>query len=75
MQKDVIERRRDFARHLIIEQGRRLSCREYMRAVEAAGFEKISHETANRDLNEIGYRVSERPAGGRRPRKEYNGGK
>lgn len=74
-QKDVIEQRRKFADHLINDQHRRLSCREYMRAVEAAGFEKISHETANRDLNDIGYRVSERPAGGRRPRKEYNGGK
>lgn len=74
MQADLIRQRQDFARQLVYDFGRHLSCRDYQHLVEAAGFKKISHQTANRDLNAIGYAMRV-PARGGRKRKALKGGK
>jgi len=65
-QAEVIESRRDFARQYIERYGR-VTARKLANAYAASGFTGANHETANQDLNALGY-VAVRSRGGR-PRK------
>jgi len=62
-QHDVIQARRDFARQYI-ERHRDVTARRLANAYHAAGFTGANHETANQDLNALGY-VVRRSRGGR----------
>lgn len=65
-QADVIEERRDFARQYIERYGR-VTARKLANAYKAAGFIGANHQTANQDLNALGF-FAARSRGGR-PRK------
>lgn len=73
LQKDIIEERREFARKYIEKHRRISSARALANIYKQAGFVGANHETANQDLNAIGFKMH-RSTGGR-PRKTYNGGK
>ena len=62
-QADMIQARRDFARQYIERFGR-VTARKLANAYQAAGFPGANHETANQDLNALGYVVT-RSRGGR----------
>ena len=62
-QADMIQARRDFARQYIERYGR-VTARKLANAYQAAGFPGANHETANQDLNALGYVVT-RSRGGR----------
>jgi len=66
LQKDMIAARRDFARQHIEKYGV-VTARKLANVYKAAGIKGANHETANQDLNELGYKVT-RSKGGR-PRK------
>lgn len=73
MREEIVEERRKFLRQYIEKYGRISSARRLANIYEQAGFVGANHETANQDLNAIGFQM-ERSAGGR-PRKTYKGGK
>lgn len=64
-QADVIQARRDFARQYIERYGQ-MTARKLANAYQAAGFVGANPETANQDLNALGYVVRSRG----RPRKK-----
>lgn len=71
-QADIVTARRDFARQYIERYGN-VTARKLAGAYKAAGFTGANHETANQDLNALGYVVI-RSCGGR-PRKAFRVGK
>jgi hypothetical protein len=73
LQADVIQARRDWLHEHIQRHGKPRSARSLARLYEAAGFTGANHETANQDLNALGYVVT-RSRGGR-PRKAPSVGK
>ena len=68
LQGDLIKARLEFARQYL-EQFRHVSARKLANAYYHAGFKGANRQTANKDLNALGYVVN-RSAGGR-PRKAY----
>jgi hypothetical protein len=62
-QGEVIRMRRDFAREYVERHGR-TTARRLANAYKAAGFAGANHETANQDLNALGFVVA-RSHGGR----------
>jgi hypothetical protein len=72
LQSDMIQARQDFARQYIEEHGS-LTARRLANLYKAAGYKGANHETANQDLNALGFvvrlpgRPQRRKAG--RPRK------
>jgi len=69
-QDEVLTARREFAREYI-EKYRHVTARKLANAYHVAGFVGANHETANQDLNALGY-VVRRSRGGRPP-KPYKG--
>lgn len=65
-QAEYVQERRDFARRYI-ERYRGVTARRLANAYHAAGFIGANHETANQDLNALGYVMNR--SGGGRPRK------
>ena len=72
LHKDVIEKRRKFARQYIQKYGK-ISSRELANIYKQAGFVGANHETANQDLNANDYRTEKGHRKGGRPRKTYKG--
>jgi hypothetical protein len=72
LRADLIQERREFARQYL-EKYRRVTARKLANAYHHAGFVGANRQTANEDLNSLGY-VMNRSAGGR-PRKAYREGK
>lgn len=72
LRADLIEERRKFARQYL-EKYRHVTARGLANAYHHAGFIGANRQTANEDLNSLGY-VMNRSAGGR-PRKAYRVGK
>ena len=72
LRADLINERREFARQYL-EKYRRVTARALANAYHHAGFIGANRQTANIDLNSLGY-VMNRSAGGR-PRKAYRVGK
>lgn len=68
LRADLVERRREFARRYL-EKHRRVTARGLANAYFHAGFTGANRQTANEDLNALGY-VMNRSAGGR-PRKAF----
>lgn len=65
IQSEMIQARRDFARQYIEEHGS-LSARRLANLYKAAGFKGANQQTANQDLNALGFLVRDK---GRPPRK------
>jgi len=72
LRADLVKERREFARQYL-EKFRRVTARTLANAYHHAGFSGANRQTANEDLNSLGY-VMNRSAGGR-PRKAYRVGK
>ena len=72
LRADLVKVRREFARQYL-ERHRRVTARGLANAYHHAGFIGANPQTANEDLNSLGY-VMNRSAGGR-PRKAYKVGK
>ena len=71
--EDYIKLRREYAEWFLTKKRGRVTCRELAEAYNEKGFVGANRETANQDLNAIGYQMH-RSTGGR-PRKTYKGGK
>ena len=74
LHKDVIEKRRDFARQYIQKHGK-ISSRQLANIYNQEGFIGANHQTANEDLNAIDYRTEKGHRKAGRLRKTYKGGK